>query len=144
MVHGSSVVQSQSPTVSSELRPSLRVAYSWIMPCGPSITDISIKGYRHYTMYGLFTKHDSQLSGTRIIYRKQETMKYVYRAVDNMFCDWVLSNMCCMYNAYVRDHAFSHSDDKSPSWDQVPTETIWHSKLTLFLYVKFLFYKPFK
>ena len=39
---------------------------------------------------------------------------------------------------------FSHSDDKSPLWDQVPTEAIWHSKLTFFLNVKIRFYKPFK
>ena len=39
---------------------------------------------------------------------------------------------------------FSHSDEKFPLWDQVPTEAIWHSKLTFFLNVKFRFYKPFK
>ena len=39
---------------------------------------------------------------------------------------------------------FSHSDEKSPLWDQVPTEAIWHSKLTLFLNVKIWFYKSFK
>ena len=39
---------------------------------------------------------------------------------------------------------FSHSDEKSPLWDQVPTEAIWHSKFNLFLNVKIRFYKPFK
>ena len=42
------------------------------------------------------------------------------------------------------DTMFSHSGEKSPLWDQVPTEAIWHSKLTFFLNVKFVFYKPYK
>ena len=42
------------------------------------------------------------------------------------------------------DQCFSHSGEKAPLWDQVPTEAIWLSKLTFFLNVKFVFYKPFK